>query len=148
MTSSGAPQEGSEPGRQVLDIDVAGGDADVASAASADQHGIDVARRSRAGDAARPAGTPRPGGDADALEDAQRTGLEAQLVLRVQRVGQQRRAGDEAGEIEQAAVSARIAAAGGAQRRRRLVTRRGGARCSSRSTSSREVWRMSLPCTM
>jgi hypothetical protein len=44
------------------------------------------------------------GRDGDSLEDAQRTGLEAELVLGVERIGQEGYAGGEAGEIGQATI--------------------------------------------
>jgi hypothetical protein len=44
------------------------------------------------------------GGDADALEDTQRTRLEPELVLRVVGVPEERNASNEACEIQQSAI--------------------------------------------
>ena len=75
----------------MLHVHVASRDADGRQRRDGDQHRVDVRapapRVMQRGDQEHDAQRD----DADALEDAQRTGIQAQLVLRIEGVGEQRR---------------------------------------------------------
>ena len=80
----------------------------------------------------------RQRGDRDALEYAQRTGLQSAMELQEVGIAQHQRAGQGRNAIEEAAAAAQCL----------QQLQSWACDCSARSTSSRLTWRTSLPCAM